>query len=73
MTGGKYGGTPGNPEFIYNNDVWEMKKAEEQAQAQAEEYRILFFVFQPQAKCILPEANRFFIGVLNADNLLPFI
>jgi hypothetical protein len=29
MTGGKYGGTPGNPEFIYNNDVWEMKKAEE--------------------------------------------
>jgi hypothetical protein len=24
MTGGKYGGTPGHPEFGYSNDVWEM-------------------------------------------------
>ena len=24
MTGGKYGGTPDNPEFVYSNDVWEM-------------------------------------------------
>ena len=26
MTGGKYGGTPNQPEFIYNNDVWTMGK-----------------------------------------------
>jgi len=31
MTGGKYGGTPANPEFMYSNDLWVMKevKAEE--------------------------------------------
>jgi hypothetical protein len=28
MTGGKYGGTPGNPEFVYSHDVWQMKKAD---------------------------------------------
>jgi hypothetical protein len=26
MTGGKYGGTPNNPNFIYSNDVWTMEK-----------------------------------------------
>lgn len=26
MTGGKYGGTPDKPEFIYSNDVWSLKK-----------------------------------------------
>lgn len=26
MTGGKYGGTPQNPEFGYSNDIWEMRK-----------------------------------------------
>lgn len=26
MTGGKYGGTPDNPNFIYSNDVWTMEK-----------------------------------------------
>lgn len=28
MTGGKYGGTRDNPNFIYSNDVWAMKKSE---------------------------------------------
>jgi hypothetical protein len=27
MTGGKYGGSPDKPEFIYSNDVWVLKKA----------------------------------------------
>jgi len=26
MTGGKYGGTSGNPNFIYSNDIWTMEK-----------------------------------------------
>ncbi|MEJ7740813.1 MAG: hypothetical protein WKF97_25630 [Chitinophagaceae bacterium] len=26
MTGGKYGGTPNNPEFAYSNDVWSLEK-----------------------------------------------
>jgi hypothetical protein len=26
MTGGKYGGTPDKPEFIYSNDVWTLEK-----------------------------------------------
>ena len=26
MTGGKYGGTPDKPEFIYSNDVWMLEK-----------------------------------------------
>jgi hypothetical protein len=26
MTGGKYGGTPDRPEFIYSNDVWTLEK-----------------------------------------------
>ncbi|MEN9685761.1 MAG: hypothetical protein RLZZ28_1547 [Bacteroidota bacterium] len=26
MTGGKYGGTPNNPNFVYSNDVWTMEK-----------------------------------------------
>lgn len=26
MTGGKYGGTPDKPNFIYSNDVWSLKK-----------------------------------------------
>lgn len=26
MTGGKYGGTPNDPDFIYSNDVWTMEK-----------------------------------------------
>lgn len=26
MTGGKYGGTPDNPNFIYSNDVWVLEK-----------------------------------------------
>jgi len=26
MTGGKYGGTPGKPNFIYSNDVWALEK-----------------------------------------------
>jgi hypothetical protein len=26
MTGGKYGGTPDNPNFIYSNDIWTMEK-----------------------------------------------
>ena len=26
VTGGKYGGTPDKPEFIYSNDVWTMEK-----------------------------------------------
>lgn len=26
MTGGKYGGTPDKPEFIYSNDVWSLEK-----------------------------------------------
>ena len=33
MTGGKYGGTKDNPEFVYSNDVWEMGKAEVKAKA----------------------------------------
>jgi hypothetical protein len=28
MTGGKYGGTPNQPEFIYSNDVWTLEKQE---------------------------------------------
>ena len=27
MTGGKYGGTPDKPEFIYSNDVWSLEKS----------------------------------------------
>jgi len=26
MTGGKYGGTSDNPEFVYSHDIWEMQK-----------------------------------------------
>ena len=26
MTGGKYGGTPDKPEFIYSNDIWSLEK-----------------------------------------------
>ena len=26
MTGGKYGGTPDKPNFIYSNDVWSLEK-----------------------------------------------
>jgi hypothetical protein len=26
MTGGKYGGTPDKPEFVYSNDVWSLEK-----------------------------------------------
>ena len=28
MTGGKYGGTPDKPEFIYSNDVWSLEKVQ---------------------------------------------
>lgn len=28
MTGGKYGGTPGNPDFRYSNDVWILSRTE---------------------------------------------
>ncbi|HMO62591.1 MAG TPA: hypothetical protein PKC39_09290 [Ferruginibacter sp.] len=28
MTGGKYGGTSGSPEFVYSNDLWVMEKSE---------------------------------------------
>ena len=28
MTGGKYGGTPGNPDFRYSNDVWTLSRIE---------------------------------------------
>ncbi len=32
MTGGKYGGTPNNPNFIYSNDVWTMGSNNNQGQ-----------------------------------------
>jgi len=28
MTGGKYGGTPDQPDFRYSNDVWTLERKE---------------------------------------------